>query len=282
MLGTAFWSHTIWFILLGITTMIELIIIFLNVKKRPAVLALYLSISGMTFFFEMIILSLLKAYTYYPMLVPDSQPVDSIAGNLFSQFSVSASALLLAVLRLKYYWYIVFALIYGLIEELFLALGVYKQNWYHTWMTVLLLPFFFWVARQAYRLCFTRLKGVLLHVFIFLGLLTLHQNTIVWVLRLTDIQRFSENIFPDKQHSLIFLSSLYMLVLGVIIMFVYFSNIRWYWKSALIVFLYIGHWLGQHFDLIIYKEGWFLISTTISIGAMYLFTYILDKLYERR
>lgn len=140
----------------------------------------------------------------------------------------------------------------------------------------------FWVAKQAYRLCFTRLKGWLLYVYIFLGLLTLHQNTIVWVLRLTGIQRFSENIFPDKQHSLIFLSSLYMLVLGVIIMLVYFSNIRWHWKIALMVFLYIGHWLGLHFDLIIYKEGWFLISTTISIGAMYLFTYILDKLYESR
>lgn len=86
MLGTAFWSHTIWFILLGITTMIELIIILLNVKKRPTVLALYLTISGMTFFFEMIILSLLRAYTYYPMLIPDSPPDDSIAGNLFRNF----------------------------------------------------------------------------------------------------------------------------------------------------------------------------------------------------
>jgi len=160
MLGTAFWSHTIWFILLGITTMIELIIILLNVKKRPTVLALYLTISGMTFFFEMIILSLLRAYTYYPMLIPDSPPDDSIAGNLFSQFSVSASALLLAVFHLKYYWYIVFALIYGSIEELFLALGLYKQNWYHTWMTVLFLLFFFLGSEAGLSPMFYSTEGV--------------------------------------------------------------------------------------------------------------------------
>jgi len=48
-----------------------------------------------------------------------------------------------------------------------------------------------------------------------------------------------------------------MLVLGVIIMLVYFSNIRWHWKIALMVFLYIGHWLGLHFDLSFIKKDGF-------------------------
>lgn len=281
-MGTDFWSHTIWFILLGITTIIELVIIFFNVKQRRPVFALYLTVSGMTFLFEMMILSVLKAYTYYPKLVPNSPPDDSIAGNLFSQFSVSATALLLASLKLKHYWYLVFALLYGLIEELFKALGVYEQNWYRTWMTVVFLTFFFWIVKHAYRICFTRLKGVLWYLAIFLGLLTLHQNTLVWVLRITGIQKFSEHLLPDKQHSLILLSSLYMLILGSLIILIYFAGIKWKWKIAVIVFLYMLHYFAMKLELINYKEGWFWVSTSISIWGMYFYTYILDKLYSSR
>lgn len=282
MMGTDFWSHTIWFILLGFTTFIELVVIFSKVTDRKPVFAIYLTISGMAFCFEMIVLSYLKAYTYYPMLLPHSPPDDSIAGNIFSQFSVTATALLIVVLRLKYYWYFIFALMYGAIEELFLALGVYKQNWYQTWMTVVFLLILFWVTKHVYRIAFTRLKGFFRYVFIFLGLLTLHQHTIVWVLRVIGIQKFSEKLLPDTHHSLVLLSSLYMLFLGVIIMLLYFTGIRWRWKFVVIILLYFTHLLATKFDLIIYKTGWFWISTSISIWGMYIYTYILDKLYERR
>ncbi|WP_246010475.1 hypothetical protein [Bacillus yapensis] len=281
-MGNAFWSHTIWFILLGLTTIIELIVIFSKVTNRKPVFAVYLTISGMAFCFEMVVLSYLKAYTYYPMLLPHSPPDDSIAGNIFSQFSVTATALLIAVLKLKYYWYFIFALLYGAIEELFLALGVYKQNWYQTWMTVVFLLILFWVTKHVYRITFTRLNGFLRYVFIFLGLLTLHQHTIVWIFRIIGIQRLSEKVLSDTDRSLVLLSSSYMLLLGVTIMVIYFTGIRWKWKVAVILLLYFAHMLAMKFDLIIYKAGWFWFSTSISIWGMYLYTYILDKLYESR
>lgn len=281
-MGNAFWSHTIWFILLGLTTLIELIVIFSKVTNRKPVFAVYLTISGMAFCFEMVILSYLKAYTYYPMLLPHSPPDDSIAGNIFSQFSVTATALLIAVLKLKYYWYFIFALLYGAIEELFLALGVYKQNWYQTWMTVVFLQILFWITKHVYLITFTRLKGFLRYVFIFLGLLTLHQHIIVWIFRIIGIQRFSEKVLSDTDHSLVLLSSSYMLLLGVTIMVIYFTGIRWRWKVAVIIVLYFAHMLAMKVDLIIYKTGWFWFSTSISIWGMYLYTYILDKLYKSR
>ncbi|MEQ2527870.1 hypothetical protein WMO40_14270 [Bacillaceae bacterium CLA-AA-H227] len=281
-MGDAFWSHTIWFILLGLTTIIELIVIFSKVTNRKPVFAVYLTISGMAFCFEMVVRSYLKAYTYYPMLLPHSPPDDSIAGNIFSQFSVTATALLIAVLKLKYYWYFIFALMYGAIEELFLALGVYKHNWYQTWMTVVFLLILFWITKYVYRITFTRLNGFLRYVFIFLGLLTLHQHTIVWIFRIIGIQRFSEKVLSDTDHSLVLLSSSYMLLLGVTIMILYFTGIRWRWKVAVILLLYFVHMLAMKFDLIIYKAGWFWFSTSVSIWGMYLYTYILDKLYESR
>ncbi len=105
---TYFWSNTIWFILLGITTILEITYIIVNAEKRRLLFALYLTISGMTYSFEVTIFGFLKSYDYYPMIFHQiSRLDDGLAGNIFSQFSVSATALIISFLNLKYYWYLI-------------------------------------------------------------------------------------------------------------------------------------------------------------------------------
>ncbi|MDP4128312.1 MAG: hypothetical protein Q8912_15445, partial [Bacillota bacterium] len=110
---TAFWTNTIWYILLGILCIIQIIALLKKANNRKHVTALYLIIAGITFSFEATVYLFLKAYDYYPMIFPQSPLNDGLAGNLFSQFSVTASALLISVLNLKYYWFLIFSLIYG-------------------------------------------------------------------------------------------------------------------------------------------------------------------------
>lgn len=50
-----FWTHTIWFILLGISTLIEIIVIFTKAENRNLVIALFLSISGLTLAYEIMV-----------------------------------------------------------------------------------------------------------------------------------------------------------------------------------------------------------------------------------
>lgn len=281
-INSAFWTHTIWFILLGIVTILELAMIFRRADDRKLALALYLTICGMTFSFEMIVLSFFKAYRYFPMVFPESPPDDNIVGNLFSQFSVSATALLLAVFGLNFIWHLIFAAAYGAIEEGFLALDIYRHNWYQTWMTVAALLLLFWIAKRAYGVCLTHLGRRLRYLFIFFGLITLHEHAIVWVLRLTGVRLLNEHVMGDPERSFVVISGAYMLILGVAVMWLYFSNIRWRWKLPAIALLYFGHWIAAEVDLIIYKEGWTWIAASISIWGMYLFTLMLDKLYGRR
>ncbi|MDT9725562.1 hypothetical protein DUZ99_11325 [Xylanibacillus composti] len=276
----AFWNNTIWFILLGIITIMVLAITLLQANNRRQLLAFYLTISGMAFCFEMIVYSFFKAYQYFPMLVPHSPADDSIAGNLFSQFSVSSSAVFLAVFGLGYIWHVVIAAAYAFVEELFLALGIYKHNWYRTWMTVAGLLLLFWLTKKAYLIVNTSFGRIWRFLFLFFGLVTLHQHTIVWVFRLTGVRIFSETFLPDKERSLVVLSGTYMLLLGGIIMIMYFSKFKWGWKFLIIVLLYGGHYVAYRYHLIICKEGWFFITTTISIAAMYGYTFLLDKLYD--
>ena len=146
-------------------------------------------------------------------------------------------------------------------------------------MTVIGLLLLFWIAKRAYMACLKHPGPVLRYLFIFFGLVTLHEHTIVWALRLIGVRVFSENFLPDKERSLVVLAAINLLLLAVIIIAIYFSNIKWRWKIPVIFILYIAFFAAAKFHLIIYKEGWFLISSSICIWGMYFYTYILDKLY---
>ena len=100
-----FWTNTIWYILLGISTLFELIYVLVKAKKRRLAFAFYLTILGIVLIFETIILIFFSAYYYYPMRLQDSHFLFDriLAGNLFSQFSVSAIALLVTIMNFDFH-----------------------------------------------------------------------------------------------------------------------------------------------------------------------------------
>lgn len=276
-MSSTFWTNTIWFILLGITTIIELIIVFYKAENRKSVLALYCTVCGITYNFEITIFAIFHSYNYYPMVILNYPFDDGIVGNLFSQFSVSATALLIAVLDLKFYWYLIFAGIYGIIEELFLHLGIYKHNWYQTWMTVAGFLLLSWITKKMYK-SLKKLSNFWRYIYILFGLFTLHVNT-MWSFRQLGIHTFSTSLFSDYGRSSGILSGSYYLLLSNIIMVMCFKKVKWWWQAIVISALYISHYIAAKLNLMYYKEGWFFTFTTIAIFSMYLYIYILDKLY---
>jgi hypothetical protein len=280
-MGPTFWSNTIWYILLGITTILELVIILIKEKDRKHVLSLFLTISGITFIcFEMIILMCLKAYIYFPKIF-SNQHDDSVVGNLFSQFSVTSSAILITVLNLRFYWYLVIAAVYGVIEELFIQLGIYKHYWYQTWMTLIGLLILFWVAKRVNYIFLNHFGRIWRFLFIFLGLCTLHLHTISWASKVVGIRKFNESLLPNNDCSIVVIAGIYMVLLGISTMIIYFTNIKWMWKILGICILYIAHYMAEKNQLLMSSEGWFFILTSISIWGMYLYIYILDWLYPQ-
>jgi hypothetical protein len=167
-----FWTNTIWYILLGVLTVFELIVIMRRVENRKLTLAFYLTLIGIVLHFETTIFIFFKAYSYYPMILKNPpMPIDDmLMGNLFSQTSVAATALLTATLNLKNYWYVIFALMYGVTEELFLALGIYSHNWYQTWMTVVCLIIYFWIAKKMYQIISRDIKPWFYYVCMYISI----------------------------------------------------------------------------------------------------------------
>jgi hypothetical protein len=292
---TFFWTNTVWYLILGAIILAQLAIILYKSKNRANILALYCAIAGITFLFETSMMSLLTSYKYHPMIIPWSEYDDSVAGNFFSQFAVTGSALLLAVLGARKYWYIPVALAYGAIETLFLYLGIYEHYWYQTWITVIVLLVLFWFFGWIYRSSYSRpIKNFRKYVLIFLGLVTLHFH-LLWGLRLLDIIKFKDNFLPESAVSGIesiipgskifaqttMLAGMYDNTISILCILIYFLKIDWKWKVIMLAVLFIPHFSLMQSGLIIYGTNWLIPGTLISILSMYFFVYILDKGFSR-
>lgn len=245
-------------------------------------MAFYITVLGILLNFETIILIFLKSYVYYPMILrsPTNPFEDVLAGNLFSQFSVSTTVLLVVILDMKFYWYIIFAFIYGIIEECFLALGIYKHNWYRTWITIVMLPLAFFIAKIMYKKVQKGMKPVLYYVYIYIGLFSLYVVTLLWGLQVFGFIAFNTTVLRDPVNSRYFIG-LFLVFLppSIGLMIVYFSKLKRLWKASLILLLYAVYYISCRYNLVWIKQGLFFPVSTLTIVWMYLSILILDKLY---
>jgi hypothetical protein len=282
MLSATFWSNTVWYILLGAVTVVEVVFVIIRAKAHRLVFAFYLTILGIVLSFETAVLIFMKAYVYYPMILKEPPfAFDAIlAGNLFSQFSVAATALLVTIFDLGFQWFVFFALLYGIIEELFLMLGIYSHNWYQTWMTVIGLLLYFWLSKKIYG---TIVKGVtpaVYYGYVFLGLFPLYVITIMWGFMVSVHLSFSTTLFSDPVNSRYFLClAAYSVPAAVVMMAIYYLKLRWFWNAGAVIFLYGFYYVGCKLNLIVIREGWFMVVNTITMLWMYLSVMIMDKLY---
>ncbi|WP_242832418.1 hypothetical protein [Desulfosporosinus orientis] len=255
----------------------------IKTDKKCITLAFYLTVLGIALNFETIILIFLNAYAYYPKIILHA-PLpfhDVLAGNLFSQFSVSATVVFVVVFNLKFYWYLIFAGIYGLIEELFLALGIYSHHWYQTWMTVVILLLAFWLGKRMYSGIMNGTKPLVYYLYIYLGLFPLSNITLAWGLMLSGHLDFCSTLIRDPIISRFFIEIVLFNISALASMVIYYSRFRK--KLSILVFgmLYYLYYIGCKQHIIWIKDGWFLLVTTLLILWMYGSVVIMDFLYQK-
>lgn len=276
-----FWTNTIWYIALGVLTILQIAYALYRTERPKQLIAFYFTISGVGFVGEANLLMFFKAYNYYPMIFPGSTIHDSLAGNLFSQFLLAATALLAVVLNLNYRYHVLFACLYGLIEELFLLLGIYQHNWYQTWMSVVFLVIYFQIVKILYIKLNKGLTPALYYLYLFLGLWPLHFATTVWPFMITGKVMFYMYLFSDPLNNSTFLMIFDYLTLFSAMLGIYFK-LNLLWKPVGIIALYIFQYIQYMFQWLYVEQGWFFVYTSIEIFCMYVYLYILDRLYEQK
>jgi hypothetical protein len=276
-----FWTNTIWYILLCITTVIELLYVLLKAQDRRRMFALFLSFSGLAYIIEILIVAVFKGYEYFPLIFHQISPLDdTIMGNIFSQFSIAATALLVSFLGLRRYWYVICALLYGIIEQLFLYLGIYEQHGYATWMTVIGLSILLWVMKKMYQKAFREPGRIFRYVLTLLAVYVPYFLFLSWPFRLLGYPTFNQHLFSDESIVRTVCTLVNFALLFGVIQFAYARRLRWWYQVTVIVAFCAAYYLASMLNIINYKDILLLfIYATIQIFGMYLFLFVVDRLY---
>lgn len=276
----AFWKNTIWYVLLSLTTIFAIVYSISKSHDKKRHFAFFISVSGLTFFIEISLFGLLKAYQYYPMIFQHISGLDDgLAGNMFSQFSIASTLMLICVFNLKCYWNFIFPVIYGLIEELFIYLGIYEHYWYRTWMTVTGLIILTYFVRFIYYRTFNKPEKVLQYFLIFTAVFVPHTIFITWPFKLFGYPAFGF-LFRNHDISDMVTFSINFMVLSVIIIAAWFRRLNRRQHAVIIIVFFAVYCLFYLLNFFLYKHiGTLIAFATAQILGMYLFVMVFDRLY---
>jgi len=92
---------------------------------------------------------------------------------------------------------------------------------------------------------------------------------------------FSTTVLSDPINSRYFLClAIFSIPSAIVMMLIYYLRLQWAWKALAIIMLYLFYYSGWKLNLILIKEGWFLLVSTTTMIWMYLSVLIMDRLYD--
>ncbi|MCX7745312.1 MAG: hypothetical protein N2645_00255 [Clostridia bacterium] len=232
----------------------------------------------MTLIIETVIYIFLKAYEYYPRIIPNSPKNDGVIGNIFSQFSISTVTLFICVLDISFYGAVLAGTMFYLIEKLFLALGIYQTYWYRPWITLIALTLLFQTVKKWYKIAFKSNSQVIQYITTLLAVISLYLPTTNWLGILSGLYDIKEDILIDPfiSHAVIAIPK-YLIQINIVY-FLYKYKANWIWNLAAVAVILTGDAILYYTNLMHVKEGWLLIYSCISISTTYLYIFIIDKL----
>lgn len=278
---SSFWSNTIWYVLLFITSIISMVLVLIKSKHRKFTIAFTLATLGFTYLIESILIISLNAYRYYPKLVDDLFQ-DTVLGNVFSQVSISSTSTLTIVYDLSYKWYFIYALVYYLIEELFVNLGIYQQLWYKSIYTLIGFTPLFWFIKIWYNKLISSSKYFIHYITLFLSTFAVVANTIMMPLKLLEIQIFKVNFFGELSKNHTTTAIIYGFFLINILINLYKYRLHWTWKVIAFIILFFVQYIFYKMGIIYFKNRWFFSITLIDILGSYLWIAVLDRFLSQK
>lgn len=290
-----FWSKTIWYLLLLATSIAAVVVTAKKSPDRKFAAVFGLAALGLTYWIEVMLVLVLDAYTYYPMLTPWDPFQDAVLGNIFSQVSVSTTAVLYCVLNLRSIFIPVFAVAYYLIDVLFVQLGIYAHHWYQSIYTLIGFIPYCWMIKKWYLwltgvpntpklfrslgLHDHNLKKWLLTGTLFLAIFAAAGNSLITTQKVAGLQIFHGGFFADmsKDHTAT------SLIYGPVLIVLMIALHRWkrpfvYKAGALLILLACHCALYLCGILTTVLTGWCVIVSLIDLLGYYFWTVFLERL----
>lgn len=173
--------------------------------------------------------------------------------------------------------------LYGVIEEWFVALGVYQHHWYRTWMTVVSLVAYFWLAKAYFAyLLKGRLKPIIHYLNVFAGIFMLFICTPEpWIFVLTGLQTYVSGRFAHPFIINVLLINSVFGIAAIFTMLVYFLRVKWQWHIVVLASFNLINYLGyQKLNLLWFPNIWWcLLFASTNLLWIYFTVVWLDRWY---
>lgn len=274
---TLFWTNTVWYIALAVISIAMISTSVIKAAERIKTLAFFFAVLGMTYFMEVILMLVTNAYAYYPKIATDSFH-ESLIGNFFSQYSVSASAVLIAAFGLKARWQIVFSIAYFLIDVLFVRLGIYAHNWYKSWYTLAGFFAYSWIVKKWYGKVFMHPSRLIYFATLFLSTFAIGGNAIGTTLNFLEIRRFGLGLFDQPTRDNTAVSVIYDSIMVAAVMIpLYRLKSQPVYKCLIFLMMFVIEYVLYRAGVIIVKPGWFAAGSMIAVFGNYAITGMVDR-----
>ena len=278
-MNPAFWTNTIWYVLLGITSVVALIVIVSKPDYRKFNIAFSFTVLGLVYSIETVLIgSYGGAYSYYPK-ISENAFLDTVMGNHFSQVSISTTLVLLAVYKSSTIWIFISAVIYSLIELLFLELGIYEQHWYKTWLTFLGIIVLALLIKKWYHRMLNLPKFWMYYLTLFFAVQSSYGLTRAAFIY-GKFRMINFNVYPDVFKDNLILIQIPLLIVINIMINVYRLKPSWIVKCIVFISLFFIQFLLTKIGIITIRHGWFLIITSIDVLSCYMFVVFMDYLLK--
>ena len=127
------------YVILGFIHLIMLFYTLYKSRDKKRHIVLLMNYIGFSYIFEYIVVALFNGYVYKPKFLRN-KVLDNYFGVIFSQFFyVPITALFITVFQLGWKSKVIFSLYLILIERVFIYLRVYKNHWWKTTYTFILI-----------------------------------------------------------------------------------------------------------------------------------------------
>ena len=274
-MSNTFWTNTIWYIALFATSVSALAIVFIKTTGRKKAFAFFFAVLGLAYWMEVLLVLFLHAYAYMPMITEDIF-FDTVLGNIFSQVSVSSSAVLICTLGLSNWWLLGFSAAYFLIDLLFSSLGIYVHHWYRSVYTLAGFFIFGSIVKYWYNTFYRSPSKKLSYVTLFLSAFAITSNLLGTALRFFAIRIFQAGLFPDPSRDHTATTLIYMPVLVMISMALSRRKTPWFWKGSVFLLLFICQYGLVQSGIMIVRPGWQVIVLLLDLAVFYSVTVVMD------
>jgi hypothetical protein len=277
-----FWTNTIWYIVLLMTSILSLVFIIKRSSNKWFTVTFMAATLGLMFYIEAILVILLDAYSYYPKITPDDPFQDTVFGNLFSQLSISATSSLAIVYSLSYIWYAVFAVVYYLVDVLFVKLRIYEHHWYQSAYTLIGFAPLFICIRYWYKKLISATKKTVHYLTLHLAATSVTAVFFTLPLKVSKVEQFAVHFFEDASKNHTTTNLLYGLVIMPLFILLHKLRMHWVYKVLILGVLLALRYAFYRAGYIFAQPNLFFPVATAEFALRYVLILKFDRILQQK